>query len=271
MTFYSLRHHHYHHAPLFFLSILVVLLSISTTTSAQAVPETKKIILKVNFGGGPVADFLGEDQVLDMSAFSKNIARVKIENTDHPEIFQSTRFARKKDMSFRIPVPTGLYSITLLFAETFRPACTPGARVFDIAIGTPVSGVTKIVQDFDLFQSAGCLTAHGKRFDKVPSKDGIVIHLSHKFQHPSLCGFIAEGFPLPVGDGSEFKAVGRLEKQAVGYSHGNDSVDTDNVQVPSRPFGTPIVASRRRILSVIENMKRQFVADEEEEEEGLIS
>lgn len=198
--------------------IAVTLLSTSIVSHAQQSTENKKIQLKVNLGGGPVSDFLGEDQVLDMSDFSKNVAKVKIQNTDQAEIFQTTRFARATDMTFRIPVPTGIYSLTLLFAEGFRPACTPGGRVFDIHIGTPVSGVTKIVDGFDLFQNAGCQSAHGKRFNQVPSKDGIVVHLVRRAQHPALAGFIVEGFPQPVGDGSEYKAIGRLSTNSGGNS-----------------------------------------------------
>lgn len=195
-----------------------VLLALCVLTSAQQTSDNKKILLKVNLGGGPVSDFLGEEQVLDMSDFSKNVAKVRIQNTDQPEIFQTTRFARANDMTFRIPVPTGIYSVTLLFAEGFRPACTPGGRVFDIHIGTPVSGVTKIVDGFDLFQNAGCHSAHGKRFNQVPSKDGIVVHLVRRAQHPALAGFIVEGFPMPVGDGSEFKSVGRSSSGGSGGS-----------------------------------------------------
>lgn len=171
--------------------------------------SAQKISLKVNLGGGPVGDFLGEEQVLDMSGFSKNIAREPIQNTDQPELFQAQRFSRGADMTFRIPVPDGIYSVTLLFAETFRPACVPGARVFDISLGTPVSGVSKIVDKFDIFQSAGCASGHGKRFDNVPSKEGIVVHLSQHAQHPSLAGFIVEGYPQPKGDGQEYKAIAR--------------------------------------------------------------
>lgn len=214
---------------------------------AQQATDNKKILLKVNLGGGPVSDFLGEDQVLDMSDFSKNVAKVKIQNTDQPEIFQTTRFARANDMTFRIPVPTGIYSLTLLFAEGFRPACAPGGRVFDIHIGTPVSGVTKIVDGFDLFQNAGCHSAHGKRFNQVPSKDGIVVHLVRRTQHPALAGFIVEGFPMPVGDGSEFKAVGRTsggtgasaistEPAPAGQSSMHDSSGTpDSPGMPGSP------------------------------------
>lgn len=191
------------------LTASLLYLTVLPVAHAQFATENKKVLLKVNLGGGPVGDFLGEDQVLDVEDFAKNVARIDIHNTDQPQIFQSQRFARSQDMTFRIPVPDGIYSVTLLFAETYEPACVHGGRVFDIALGTPVSGVTKIIDSFDVFQSAGCFSAHGKRFDKVPSKNGIVVHLAHKQQHPSLCGFIVDGFPIPKGDGSEFKAIAR--------------------------------------------------------------
>lgn len=70
-----------------------------------------------------------------------------------------------------------------------------------------------MVDSFDVFASAGCASAHGKRFDKVPSKNGIIVHLSMQAQHPSMCGFIVEGFPAPKGDGSEFKAIGQPPQQ----------------------------------------------------------
>lgn len=222
-----------------------------TLLTAQGT-ETRKIVLKVNLGGGQVGDFLGEDQVLDMTGFSKNVIKGKIENTDHSEVFQSIRFSRGKDFTLRIPVPTGFYSLTLLFAETFRPACVPGARVFDIALGTPISGVSKIVDAFDVFQSANCMSAHGKRFDKVPSKDGIIVHLSRKAQNPSLCGFIVEGYPLQVGDGSEFKAIGR-EQVVNNFAGGAKPIVAASANMNSVP-----VAHRRRRLVSLDSMNENF-------------
>lgn len=176
---------------------------------AQAQVSRKKIVLKVNLGGGPVGDFLGEDQVLDMSEFAKTTSRgAVVQNTDQPDIFQSQRFARGSDFALRLPVPDGVYSVILLFAETFEKACVTGGRVFDISLGTPVSGVSKVEDAFDLFANAGCKTAYGKKFDNVPSKEGIVVHLGQIAQHPTLSGFIVEGFPQPKGDGSEFLAIG---------------------------------------------------------------
>lgn len=201
------------------MKTLVLFLSLLTLTASQ------KISLKVNLAGGPVGDFLGEDQVLDMTGFSKNVVRDPIQNTDQPEVFQSQRFARSSDLTLRLPVPDGIYSVTLLFAETFRRACVAGARVFDISLGTPVSGVTKVVDKFDLFQTAGCQAAHGKRFDGVPSKDGIVVHLSQVAQHPSLAGFIIEGFPQPKGNGKEYQAIAQAQINPATYGTAMPAAD----------------------------------------------
>lgn len=194
-----------------FIFVLVVLTCVCHTIAQQA--PRRKIVLKVNLGGGPVGDFLGEDQVLETEGLHKATTGHDIQNTDQKEIFQSQRFARGEDFVMRLPVPDGIYSVTLLFAETYEKACIPGGRVFDISLGTPISGVVTIFRDFDVFQAAGCKAAHGKRFNKVPSKEGIVVHLKKKVQHPSLAGFVVEGFPVPKGDGSEYRAVGQVQPE----------------------------------------------------------
>jgi hypothetical protein len=174
--------------------------------------DTGRIIsLKVNLAGGPVADFLGESQVLDLSDddYSMQTSSVGIQNTDQPDVFRTQRFARKQDLALRLPVPDGVYTVTLLFAETYPAACRPGGRVFDISIGNPVSGLTKVVESFDVFANAGCQSAYGKRLENIASKDGILIHLGHKVQHPSIAGFMVEGTPVSKPDGSEYNAIGQ--------------------------------------------------------------
>lgn len=187
------------------LSALAVLLLCFKDVAAQ----TKKILLKVSLGDGPSGDFLGESDVYDMESegYTKQTSKNPIQGTTQPELFQKQRFSRGQDLMLRVPVPDGVYSLTLLMAEVYEPACAPGARVFDIALGTPHSGVSTVAKDFDLFGNAGCATAYGKRFDGVVSKDGIVIRLGHKKQHPTLAGYIVEGHPVPKGDGSEYKAI----------------------------------------------------------------
>lgn len=190
-----------------FASLLLIMPLLACTCALQQ-SNSKKVNLKVNFGGVPSGQFLADYQVLDMSDFPKNFARVDIQNTDQPDVFQTQLFSRR-DFTFRIPVPDGLYAVTLLFAETFRPACQPGARLFDIKMGTPQSGISTVVENFDIFAAAGCASAHGERFEDVPSKDGIVVSLARRRQNPSISGFMIEGVPLPRTDRQEFKALGK--------------------------------------------------------------
>lgn len=171
-----------------------------------------KIVLKINMGGGALGDFKGEDEVFDLDSddYKKQVSRTPIQQTAQIELFQTQRFARSKELTIRLPVADGIYAVTLLMAETYEPACRPGGRVFDISFGTPTSGLQVVAPHFDLFTNAGCLTAFGKRFENLPAKDGLIVSLSAIKQHPSLAGLIVEGFPVPKGDGSEYKAIAQM-------------------------------------------------------------
>lgn len=178
----------------------------------NAAAGRNKIVLKVNLGDGPLADFLGESDVYDMEneGYPKQSSNIVVQGTTQPQLFQKQRFSRGEDLMLRAPVPDGIYSVTLLMAELYEPACRPGVRVFDIALGTPHSGLTTVAPDFDLFSEAGCGTAYGKRFENVVSKDGIVIRLGQKKQHPTVAGYMVEGYPVPKDDGSEYKAIAQM-------------------------------------------------------------
>lgn len=171
-----------------------------------------KIVLKINLGGAAVGDFMAENAVFDLDAddYKKQIVPHPIQQTAQQELFQTQRFSRSKDLTIRLPVPDGIYSVTLLMAETYQPACKPGGRVFDISFGTPSSGLQLVAPGFDLFTNAGCLTAYGKKFDNLLSKDGLVVSMSGVKQHPSLAGLIVDGHPQPKGDGSEYKAIAQM-------------------------------------------------------------
>jgi Malectin domain len=175
----------------------VSLLVLALGTGADSL-ASRKIVLKVNIGGGPVGDFLGEDQVYDLSGeFVKQASHLPIRNTEHSHLFQTQRFARTGDFVLFIPVPDGIYTVTLIMAETYQPACRPDARKFDISLGTPVAGLTKLVDSFDLFVNAGCNTAYSKVFENIPSREGMIVHLGRRVQHPCLAGLIVEGIPVP--------------------------------------------------------------------------
>jgi hypothetical protein len=184
---------------------LLLLLAVGLRVGT-AIPH--KVTLKVNLGGGPIGDFLGEDQVYDLSAeYPRQFSRVPVGNTPLAELFQTQRFAREDDLVLFIPVPDGVYTVTLLMAETYQPACRPGGRKFDIYLGTPVSGLTKVDDSFDLYSNAGCNAAFARRFDSIISREGIIIRLGRKVQHPCLAGFVVEGVPVQRFDGTTFKPI----------------------------------------------------------------
>ena len=85
-----------------------------------------------------------------------------------PELYWAERYG---NFAYAIPVPPGVYALTLYFAETFfapeaaSPICRgPGCRVFDVS-----SNGVNLLRDFDVFEAAGAAyrpvihTFHGLR------------------------------------------------------------------------------------------------------------
>jgi len=85
-----------------------------------------------------------------------------------PELYWAERYG---NFAYAIPVPPGVYSLTLYFAETFfapaaaSPICRgPGCRVFDVSCNG-----ASLLRDFDVFKAAGAAyrpairTFHGLR------------------------------------------------------------------------------------------------------------
>lgn len=195
---------------------LTVLASGTARVAADA--AQLKTFFKVNLGGDASGDFLAESSVIDMEDFSRlRTATAPIAKTDNPDVFRTQRFGRSENVMFRIPVPDGVYSVTLLFAETWEGACRVGGRVFDVLLGTPQTGLKLAVQNFDIFREAGGFTAFGKRFDAVPSAEGILVVLQPVVQNPQIAGFIVEGFPLPRPDGSQPQPVGMVADAGPAY------------------------------------------------------
>lgn len=204
-----------------------------------------KTFFKVNLGGDASGDFLAETSVIDMEDFSRmRTTTATIEKTDNPDVFRTQRFGRAENVMFRIPVPDGVYSVTLLFAETWDGACHVGARVFDVLLGTPRTGLKLAVQNFDIFREAGGFTAFGKRFDAVPSADGILVVLQPVVQNPQIAGFIVEGFPVPRVDGQAPEPVGMVVDaapafQSLGVVGGGDAAGGGSVGGAGGGGGAP--------------------------------
>lgn len=97
--------------------------------------EAKYIDWKINLGGDAVGAFMGESEVLtfgDETAKMRFHGKIKGTSSDK-DVFKTQRFAREKDLTINVPVPDGVYSVTLMFAETWNGAFGRGKRIFDVS------------------------------------------------------------------------------------------------------------------------------------------
>lgn len=91
-------------------------------------------------------------------------SNLQINGTDEDEIFRSERYGA---VSYRFLLPNGVYKVKLLFAENYETAA--GKRIFDIYIEK-----NKVLQNLDIFASAGINTALIHSFDGITVSDGIL-------------------------------------------------------------------------------------------------
>lgn len=94
-----------------------------------------KIEMKINFGGEAVDGFSAEEEVLEIG---EDIPKMRFHGAisgsgNDLNVFKTQRFSRGSDLVLNIPVPDGIYTVTLLFAETWKGAFAVGVRVFDVS------------------------------------------------------------------------------------------------------------------------------------------
>ena len=87
---------------------------------------------------------------------------------------------------YRIPLPPGLYRITLHSVETWPPYARQGERVFDVVIEG-----TKVLEDYDIFDEVGFATAKVQPF-VATVKDGMldILFLKRQQSQPACISAI---------------------------------------------------------------------------------
>lgn len=95
-----------------------------------------KIEMKINLGGEAVDGFSAEQEFLELG---EDIPKMRFHgaisgNGNDANVFKTQRFSRESDLVLNIPVPDGIYTVTLLFAETWNGAYAAGKRVFDVRL-----------------------------------------------------------------------------------------------------------------------------------------
>jgi Malectin domain len=155
----------------------------------------KKVLMKVNLGGGHVGDFAAEEECIQLDPDMPKM-RYHGEIAGHAEdrdVFKTQRFARAQDLILHFPVPDGVYAVTLLFAETWSGAFNRGVRVFDVYLGSKPNGIVKVLESMDMFAAAGGAKPIRRRFHGIVTKDGLTIALRPIRQNPQIAGVIIEG------------------------------------------------------------------------------
>jgi Malectin domain len=155
----------------------------------------KLFSMKVNLGGPREGDFLAEEEVVQLDP---DCPKMRFHGElqgrgEDLEVFKTQRFARGQDLVLRFPVPDGIYSVTLLFAETWSGAFQRGARLFDVYVGSSPNGIVKVISFLDMFAAAGGATPIRRMFKNIVSKDGITVALRPVKQNPQIAGVIIEG------------------------------------------------------------------------------
>lgn len=136
----------------------------ATFAPEQSAP---RVVFAVNCGGGQWTDrngvlFQADGKYSGGSTFT---AAVPINGTDDDPLYQSERWG---NFSYNIPVPPGLYNVTLKFAETYYTITKPGQRVFYVRMEGQ-----EVLSRFDILALAGKNTALDKTI-QVNVTDGVL-------------------------------------------------------------------------------------------------
>lgn len=93
-----------------------------------------RVDMKINLGGEATDGFAAEQEFLDLGEEMPKMRFHGPIKGGGPDlnVFKTQRFSRSEDLVINIPVEDGVYTVSLLFAETWNGAFAAGKRVFDV-------------------------------------------------------------------------------------------------------------------------------------------
>ncbi|OSX69651.1 hypothetical protein BU14_1304s0002, partial [Porphyra umbilicalis] len=154
----------------------------------------------MNVGGGAWEEWRADNpawQVGETDVFTVD-GGIDIAATTDDVVYHSCRYGVGGDFApawgYTLPLPPGVYTLKLLFAETFDGAWTPGARVFDIAVGDAARGLVAVEPDVDIYAEAQLQenTALVKTFTNLVLNGTLLLRLYPRVESASLCGLSAD-------------------------------------------------------------------------------
>eukprot|EP00178_Gracilaria_changii_P025646 TRINITY_DN78960_c0_g1_i1.p1 TRINITY_DN78960_c0_g1~~TRINITY_DN78960_c0_g1_i1.p1 ORF type:complete len:550 (-),score=62.40 TRINITY_DN78960_c0_g1_i1:186-1835(-) len=175
----------------------ICLLLLSAAIFSFAFGNDGNNFIKVNVGGQELLDigFLKDEAYFyeQSTGIAQSYSDPSFVPPDMPwgEVYRSHRYAEGGSLSYRFPVPEGVFKVGLMFMEQFDGAGRAGGRVMDLYInGEPLD------KGIDVWSLAG-----GKLFEPyflqkldIASVDGyITITLDPVVENPMLSGIVIEG------------------------------------------------------------------------------
>lgn len=174
------------------LTALPILATLLSLTHAEPVA-----VLKINAGGLPIGDYLGDPSSFVTGANKFYRGPVKAGLT----VGNSHRWGNIEGFAYNFPTGPGTYDIDLVFAEVFGPAKAVGKRIFDVAIEDTV-----VLKNFDVFKEAGSGDKEiTKSFKAVAIKDDelSVAFIKGTIENPMVSAIIiksTDGSDIDVGE-----------------------------------------------------------------------
>jgi len=177
-----------------------VLLATALTGALCRLPPAAAQRLRMNVGGGAWEEWGADNpawQVGQTDVFTVD-GGIDIAATTDDVVYHSCRYGVGGDFApawgYTLPLPAGVYTLKLLFAETYDGAWTPGARVFDIAVGDAARGLVAVEPAVDIYAQAQLQenTALVKTFTNLVLNGTLLLRLYPRVESASLCGLSAD-------------------------------------------------------------------------------
>lgn len=198
--------------PLTLLLVVGVLAACETPD-----PDADSVAVRINAGGAALshpepaysfeADTAAAPHPTLVGGSNSTIVSANVVDTDVSTVppsvpmslFQHSRFdaAGGTPMTYRIPVPEGVYAVRLYFAETWGGAFSVGARVFDVFVEEELAH-----DDLDIFAKVGANTAMATSSFHHVTDGEIEVRFEHVVQNPTINGievFRLSDLTEPVG------------------------------------------------------------------------
>jgi hypothetical protein len=153
-------------------ALALIILALATCEMAHA-----QTAVRVKCGGAAYTDSKGQAWSADKD-FNGGLASAvsgPVSGTTDPTLFQDGRMAGDSGpLVYTFPVANGSYHANLYFAELYSGDAFVGGRVFNVKVGG-----TTVLQNFDIFKTAGANTALVKGVDFAVTNGTATIELDN--------------------------------------------------------------------------------------------